>query len=249
MDSLKPPQPLNFTDGNLSDAWQRWKQKWTLYAKASGVDGKEEDVRCAVFLHVIGEEGVEVFNTFPMTADEKDKIEPLLNKFENYCNPKRNVTFERYKFNLRNQKESEPIDQYVTELKNLAASCEFRDLKDELLRDRILMGVRDNNVRGRLLRETDLTLKKAIDLCRADEASKLQLRSMESTVQSTTVSEIRGKTKKTYPQKSHPQASPSPSKGGRERTLSCDRCGYTAHTTSACPALKASCNRLESLSD
>ena len=39
----------------------------------------------------------------------------------------------------------------------MADKCEFRDLKDSLIRDRIVLGVTDH-VRERLLRVPDLTL-------------------------------------------------------------------------------------------
>ena len=83
---------------------------------------------------------------------------------------------------MRSQKEGENIDQYVTELKNLAATCEYRDLRDELIRDRIVIGIKNNAVRGRLLREADLTLSRTIEMCRADEASKIQIKSLDSRV-------------------------------------------------------------------
>ena len=51
---------------------------------------------------------------------------------------------ERYMFNLRKQQSGESIDDYVTDLYNLANSCKLCDcLGESLLRDRITMGVRD----------------------------------------------------------------------------------------------------------
>ena len=43
-----------------------------------------------------------------------------------------------------------------------------------MIRDRIVMGICDKAVQERLLRESDLTLEKAINFCRATEASKTQ---------------------------------------------------------------------------
>ena len=60
-----------------------------------------------------------------------------------------NETFERYKFNARGQMCEEAIDAYVA---GLQKTCNFCDcLKDSLLRDRIVFGVRDNGVRKILL--------------------------------------------------------------------------------------------------
>ena len=79
------------------------------------------------------------------------------------------------------QQESEPIDQFITELKTRAKSCEFGDQHDTMLRDRIVFGVSDTQLKERLLRESsDLTLEKAASLCREVEASKNQLKELHS---------------------------------------------------------------------
>ena len=47
-------------------------------------------------LSVAGEDAVEVYNTFFLVEAEQNKIEPLIEKFEQYCTLKKNVTFERH---------------------------------------------------------------------------------------------------------------------------------------------------------
>ncbi len=66
---------------------------------ASGAEEKDEATQCAIFLHTIGEEALEVYDTFTFTETEQDKIEPLIQKFEGYCTPRKNTTYERYVFN------------------------------------------------------------------------------------------------------------------------------------------------------
>eukprot|EP00731_Ephydatia_muelleri_P038974 Em1020g3a len=46
---------------------------------------------------------------------------------------------------------------------------EFKNLEDELIRDRIVCGTNSERIKERLLREQDLTLDKALHTCRADE--------------------------------------------------------------------------------
>ena len=76
MKHVKPIGPLRL-DGNIAENWRKWKQRWVLNAKASGVDSKDEETQCAVFLHTIGEEALEVYDTFTFTDEEADKIEPM----------------------------------------------------------------------------------------------------------------------------------------------------------------------------
>ncbi|XP_061729004.1 uncharacterized protein LOC133533931 [Cydia pomonella] len=69
--------------------------------------------------------------------------------------------------------EHESIDQYVFELRKLAQSCEFGNLNDGLIKDRLVCGIVSAAIRERLLREDDLTLNKALEICRAAIVSKM----------------------------------------------------------------------------
>ena len=72
-------------------------------------------------------------------------------KFRAYCQPRKNAVFEHYKLWDRNQHQSESIDQWVTDLKNKAATCGFGDQKELMIRDKIIFGVRDQRVKECLL--------------------------------------------------------------------------------------------------
>ena len=102
-------------------------------------------------------------------------------------NPPKNVIHERYLFNSSVQEQGEGIDSYVTKLRRLAtcSTCEYDALEDQLIRDRIVIGIRSKEVRGRLLRDTNLTLKKAVDVCRSDEATSQQLQSIAGSTPNT----------------------------------------------------------------
>ena len=79
-------------------------------------------------------------------------------------------------FNTRNQQVGEAIDQYLTDLKTKAKYCEFGAITDSLVKDRIVCGILDDGTRSRLLREPDLSLQKALDICRANEATTTQMK-------------------------------------------------------------------------
>ena len=106
------------------------------------------------------------------------KVKPIMAKFEAYCNPRKNVTWERHIFNTRNQLPGESIDHYVTDLRTKAKTCEFGELADSLIRDRIVEGVNDDGLRSRLLSKNDLSLQKALDICRVGEATSTQMKSL-----------------------------------------------------------------------
>ena len=70
---------------------------------------------------------------------------------------------------------------YVTELRTIAKNCAHDGITpDEILRDRLVLGLRDDKMRERLLRINDLTLEKAIDICKASEQTSGKLQAMKS---------------------------------------------------------------------
>ena len=94
MDKLQPPGPLAL-QGNLSENWRKWKQHFQLYSAASGLNEKDEKIQSATLLHVIGEEALEVYNTFSWSAEGDDqKVSKITEKFDDYCNPRKNITWE-----------------------------------------------------------------------------------------------------------------------------------------------------------
>ena len=177
MDTLRPPNSLSF-EGNVSENWRRWIQQFRLYLNATGRDRKPEKVQCSTLLTVAGEDAVEIYNTFTFSSGETDKIEPLISKFQAYCIPKKNISFERHVFNTRNQRSDENVESCATDLRKLAKTCEFGELHDSLIRDRIVCGIYSDEVRARLLRDPELTLTKAVDTCRTAELSKSHLKSI-----------------------------------------------------------------------
>lgn len=100
-------------------------------------------------------------------------VEQVLDEFKKYFDQKKNLTVERHRFFTRNQAESETIEQYVFDLKKLSTSCEFGTLCDSLIKDRLICGIASKAIRERLLREADLTLEQAMEICRAAIVSKV----------------------------------------------------------------------------
>ena len=71
------------------------------------------------------------------------------------------MPFERYRFNRRVQEPGETYDQYRTALLKLAEGCDFQTITPkEIVRDRLVFGIKDSKTRERLLRESSLTLEK-----------------------------------------------------------------------------------------
>lgn len=172
---VMPPAQMNWS-GNLCENWKFFKQKFDIYLIASKSNLESSNYQVALLLNVIGDRSLKVFNNFVFAnEEEKSNLASVLKKFDLYFMPDKNVTYERHKFFLREQGENEKIDQYVTELRDLSSTCEFGDISDSLIKDRIILGIKDLSIKDRLLRTKDLTLSKALDICRTAEITKSQL--------------------------------------------------------------------------
>ncbi|XP_059056190.1 uncharacterized protein LOC131850050 [Achroia grisella] len=175
---LQPPQPfrfennlLNVTSGNVSKEWEKWKKAFLVYFEACELNKKEKRVQINILLHIIGEKCREIYEQF---SGEYKTVDDVLKQFDEVFLPRKNLTVERHIFFTRDQEEMESIEQYVFELNKMAAKCEFKDLCSDLVRDRLICGIRNGAIRERLLREPDLTLSKAVDVCKLAELSRVQ---------------------------------------------------------------------------
>ena len=77
------------------------------------------------------------------------------------------------------QEEGEPLEKFIVDLKIL--TCNFSTLRESLVRDRIICGIRDSKLREDLLKVADLDLDKCVNACRASELSKERNREIEAT--------------------------------------------------------------------
>jgi hypothetical protein len=136
----------------------------------------------------MGEKSEDVFASFKLTADDAKKYDVVLNKFDAHFVVKRNVIFERAQFNNRRQEQGESMEAFITALHKLAETCEFGALREELIRDRIVVGIQDSKLSEKLQLDKDLTLDKAVTLVRQAEQVRQQqglLRSTSATTSAT----------------------------------------------------------------
>ena len=61
---------------------------------------------------------------------------------------------------------------YVAELRRIAEYCDYGAVLSDMLRDRLVCGVRDKSIQRRLLQTPDLTFNKAHEVALAAEAAE-----------------------------------------------------------------------------
>lgn len=88
-------------------------------------------------------------------SEDSDPIDLIISALRIYICGQSNVVHQRRNFNLRHQDEGEMFDAFLSDLLELAKTCEFCVVcQDSLIRDRIIIGLRDGDIIDKLLEET-----------------------------------------------------------------------------------------------
>ena len=166
------------------------------------------------------------------------KIKPLIEKFEEYCIPEQNTTMQRHKFN-KLQSDAESAHQDITDLRLPSKDSRFGELQEELISNWIICGVNSERLKARLLREEDLTLEKAINICKADENSRKELKNLTKD-DSSKVNFVKHKSKKENNElKLANSKTEKPKLPGD--VIKCGKCGKQ-HPSKQCPAYGKICH-------
>ena len=96
----------------------------------------------------------------------------LLDKTKEHFAPAPSCIVEHYKFNTRVQQLDELVATYIAQLRVLSTYCEFGEMLEDMLCDRIVCGISDARIQRRLLAELRLTYAKAVQLSQSMEAAE-----------------------------------------------------------------------------
>ena len=117
MSLIKAPTELQL-EGNLSDNWKKFKRDFTNFLIASEKDTKSDAIKIAILQSYGGEPGLKLLESFNLSAENAAKYDSVLNKYEEFCNPRKNIVMERVKFLKTQQREGESFNEFLTTLKN-----------------------------------------------------------------------------------------------------------------------------------
>ena len=225
---LQAPEPFNF---KAPDDWQRWKRRFEQFRVASGLKEESDIKQVSMLLYCLGEEAEAVLESTDITSDDRKRYDKVIEKLDAFFKVRKNVVFERAQFNRRKQLEGEPAEQYIIALYKLADNCEYGAMKDELIRDRLVDGIRDKELSEQLQLIANLTLDGAKKKIREREAVQAQQKELKGAEATSAIGEVRagrrhpvrGSSKKSKPR-------PQP------RARQCTRCRGTQHPKERCPA-------------
>lgn len=237
--TIPPPSELKMS-GDLATNWETFKAEFQDFMLASGLHEKPAEVQAATLRRVMGSECRHIYRfNLNLNEEQQKSATAILDALEGHFKPTKNVIFERFVFGSLKQEEGETIDCFVTRLREKAATCDYGQLKDDLIRDRLVLGIADENARRRLLRERTLSLASAIDICRAAEHTDSRMKVLMQ-------ARVDDSINATVSQKPVPQSNTRPSTARYPNypriSEKCKYCGSTHNRgRSQCPAFGKNC--------
>lgn len=229
---VRPPKNLVITN-DMAKTWMEWLQQFNWYSTAVQLNTQSAERQAATLMATIGPDAITIFNTFGLSAEEQRNVEVIKQKFTDYFLPKSNVTYERYTFNKMSQNADETFTEFLTRIKAQSKKCDFDQLNDSLLKDKIVIGVKSESIREKLSAEDNLTLDRAVTIALASEQASKQLKEMQNNdVQKIDVIKTNKNRNKDNQNKIRVTAKES----------DCRRCGQK-HMPRSCPAFGKNCNK------
>ena len=187
----------------------------------------------------MGDQADDILSSFSLLEEDRNKYKTVLDKFQGYFVKRKNIIFERARFNRRKQEVGEPVEDFIMDLYRLSEHCGYGTLLDEMIRNRIVVGLLDAALSEKLQLDPDLNLDKAVKTARESESIKQQQTLLRNDFQEERVVDTLEKQSswchgnfKKKPKKDTPQTPPK----------TCPRCGRSPeHSRQQCPAREEQC--------
>ena len=191
---------------------------------------KEDDVRqVSTLLYCLGEEADDILTSTNITDDDRKKYSEVMTKFDGHFKVRKNVIFERARFNRREQEEGETVEHFIASLYQLSEDCQYAEMRNEMIRDRLVVGIRDVALSERLQTDENLTLDKAKKLIRQRDA----VREQQTILKRGENSSLNYVGKRPFGRQANRSSLPN-----------CSRCGKT-HQKNQCPAKDITCYKCQ----
>ncbi|UYV65207.1 K02A2.6-like [Cordylochernes scorpioides] len=186
----------------------------------------------------LGKEAYNIFEHLDLSDEQRNNSDEIINALTQHFTPKINIIYERSIFNQTNQETNESIEQYICRLRKLSSTCNYGAMTEEMIRDRLVLGIIDKQTKRQLISDPQLTLQKAIDVCKANESANKQIENLtKNTQEEVNKLNIRKETVNQNKKSSH-----EPNK--MKKNIPCRYCAtFHEHNKQKCPAWNQTCRK------
>ena len=241
--TVPPPEEFSFK----AEHWEQYFTRFTRYAAVTELDKREAGYQISTLLYIMGPKSEELIKSLNLSDDDMKSYKAVTDKITKFYLPRHNVVFCRANFNRRMQKQGEPVESFISELHALADKCNYGELKEELIRDKIVIGILDKKLSEKLQLNEELTLQKAIDTVVQKDLIHKQQVVLNNDTSATEVNYFSDK-KNFYRGNKFKKSNSNPGQkvSGEQEVFksACPRCGNKVHFIKGkCPADGVTCRR------
>lgn len=220
--------------------WASYKARFQFFLKTHKVT--EDDDKVAQFFTYCGGATYDLVTSLLAPKDPAGNeitFNDFMKVLDDHFNPTPNEVVEAYKFNKRDQIEGELINQYVAELRRLASTCNYGQSLDRMLRDRFISGIKDVDIRRRLLgQRIFVNFQAYVDEALQMEATREGAAILGENLEKASINKIQ--TKPGKPSYQNMARHEQPSENLRKYYKPCYRC-HGSHHPKSCEFIDAVC--------
>ena len=177
----KLPPPLKISERmGRAKIWRNWKRQWDAFADLTDLSAKSASKQYNTLITTVGSEALEIIDALPYEEEaHREDLSKILELLGSWMTANQKVLYERYKFYQRTQQPGESAEDYIADLRTLVRTCQFvedgKDFSDQMVRDRLVCGIRSETVCQRLLaKEKTPSLRMCIQECITSEETRKQ---------------------------------------------------------------------------
>ncbi|UYV74954.1 K02A2.6-like, partial [Cordylochernes scorpioides] len=197
-----------------------------------GIDKNIEELArdCRICQESASKEAYNIFEHLDLSDEQRNNSDEIINALTQHFTPKINIIYERSICNQTNQETNESIEQYICRLRKLSSTCNYGAMTEEMIRDRLVLGIIDKQTKRQLISDPQLTLQKAIDVCKANESANKQIENLtKNTQEEVNKLNIRKKTV---------------NQNKMKKNIPCRYCAtFHEHNRQKCPAWNQTCRK------
>ena len=210
--------------------FRSWRSAWNDYYMLQKLDKQPLEVQKADFrCSLTNEMRTHLKCAIDICENNDYTVSEILDKIQEYLRQKRSIALDRVAFEERRQEEDESFDEFYVSLRNLAEESDIcENCYEQRITTRIMSGIKDKNVRQKLLAINPFPdLKTVVNLCRSEESAKKDSSALDSKI---TIEKVKKKTN--YKKEKRDNFS---------KPDNCKKCGFDYHEKIKCPANKSEC--------
>ena len=250
---------------SCAPAWKAYKREFLIHLDSSGLYEKPGRRQVGALLKCMGMDAIRTYDTFDWSpaveavaedadagivavearaAEDQYDLDTVFHKFDQHFGVRSFRSMKRQAFLDIKRKKDQSIMDFVAELKREAELCEYGDLKESLICDKLINSVDDSRCSERLLELADheLTLGRVVQICRQTELTRAHMKTLEEKTEKDVhvarSSDSRGRGRA----RGYGRGRRENNDGNSERVReSCDRC-CRRHEPNRCSAYNRQCD-------